>query len=917
MSADSRSAAALVASLASALRHDDLDPTETREWLDSLASVIERDGPERASFLLDALQQAAGASGLTAGAAGRVITPYINSLPAATRPATPGDRELEDRLLAVLRWNAMAIVVRANRVSDGIGGHIATFQSVGQLFEMGFNHFWRGPVEREDGTRDGGDLVYFQGHASPGLYARAHLEGRITTAQLDRFRMEVGGGGLSSYPHPYLMPDFWQFATVSMGLGPLTAIYQARFMKYLHNRGLRDTAGRHVWAFLGDGEMDEPESLGAITVASREKLDNLVFVINCNLQRLDGPVRGNGKIVQELEGIFHGAGWRVIKLLWGSAWDPLFARDAERGGHLVRRLTDMVDGEMQVYGARDGAYMRERLFNTPELRALIENLDDDQLKGLHRGGHDPATVHAAYRAAVDQGDGQPVVILAQTIKGYGLGSGGEGLNTAHQEKKPKADARQYLRDHLGLHDLVPDAALEDDAVPLIELPDDDPAVRYLRARREALDGPLPRRYPTSSLSLPVPALDTFSVLTKGSGAREQSTTTAFVRFLNLLTRDKALKAHLVPILADEARTFGMEGMFRQIGIYAPEGQKYEPVDAEQLMFYKEAKDGQILQEGITEAGGLASWTCAGTSYANHDLPMIPFFIFYSMFGFQRVGDFIWAAADQGARGFLLGATSGRTTLNGEGLQHEDGHSHLIAATVPNCLAYDPTYAYEVAVIMRDGLERMVDRQENVFYYLTLLNENYPQLAMPDGVEDGILRGMYPLRTSAKRGKKKRVQLLGCGSILREVEAAAALLEDEHGVAADVWSVTSFTELRRDGLAIDRHNLRHPGETPRTAYVADQLAGTSGPVIASTDHMASFADQIRSWVPRRYVTLGTDGFGRSDSREALRRFFEVDRHHVVVAALKALADEGVVDADVVRDAMVRYDIDPATPDPTTV
>ena len=885
---------------------DDIDPQETREWLEALAAVIHHDGPDRARFLIDRLIESSGMPALTAGAVSGE-TPYVNTLASGDDPAYPGDLELEKRLLAIVRWNAMAIVTRANKEFDGLGGHIGTFQSVAWLFEVGFNHFFRAP------TDGGGDLVFFQGHASPGIYARAFLEGRFSEEQLRRFRRESDGQGISSYPHPWLMPDFWQFATVSMGLGPLMAIYQARFMKYLAHRGLSDTAGRRVWAFLGDGEMDEPESLGALSIAAREGLDNLTFVVNCNLQRLDGPVRGNGKIIQELERIFRGAGWNVIKVLWGSAWDPLFARDTE--GLLARRLLEVVDGEWQNYASPGGGkYFREHLFGAdPKLEALVAHLSDDELQTLaqSRGGHDPKKVHAAYRAAVDH-EGGPTVILAHTVKGYGLGEAGEGLNIAHNVKKVAGDAATAFRDRFQ----VPASDEQVDQLAFLHPGDDSPEVSYLKQRRAALDGPFPARRPTGP-SLEVPELAAYAPITKGSGEREASTTMVFRDILQrVLVRDKKLKPHLVPILVDEARTFGMEGLFRQLGIYSPKGQLYRPVDASLAMPYKEATDGQILQEGICEAGGVASWIAAGMSYSSHGVPMIPFYIYYSIFGFQRIGDFVWAAADMQARGFLIGGTSGRTTLNGEGLQHEDGHSHILASTFPNCMAYDPTYGYELAVIMQDGLRRMYAEGENVFYYLTTLNENYVQPPLPEGVEEGILRGIYSLSRSSKRSKKKRVQLLGCGSILREVIAAAEMLE-ERGIAADVWSVPSFTELRKDGLRVERHNLLHPGEEPEKSYVEQVLADAPGPVIASTDYMRAFADQIRPWVKSSYTVLGTDGFGRSDTREALRHHFEVDRNWITFAALSALADEGAVPLSDVKKAMDELGIDPLKPQPVTV
>ncbi|MEM8961923.1 MAG: pyruvate dehydrogenase (acetyl-transferring), homodimeric type [Acidobacteriota bacterium] len=882
----------------------DLDPRETREWLESLEAVVDHDGPERARFLLTALRDHA--LSLGAEVPQLFTTPYVNTIAPADEPDLPGDPELEERLLQAVRWNAAAMVLRAQKRSDGIGGHIATFQAGSTLFEIGLNHFFRAP-----GDAHRGDLVFFQGHASPGMYSRAFLEGRLSAEKADRFRQEAEPGGLSSYPHPSLMPDFWQFATVSMGLAPLTAIYQARFLRYLHQRGIADTSDRYVWCYVGDGESDEPETKGCLTMAAREKLDNLIFVVSCNLQRLDGPVRGNGKIVQELEGVFRGSGWNVIKVLWGAEWDEIFARDTE--GLLQKRLSEIPDGEMQAYAAKGGGYMRQNLFNTPELARLVEHLSDDELSALRRGGHDAKKVHAAYRAAIEHKN-EPTVILAQTVKGYGMGDSGQGLNIAHQAKKMDTDSLRQMRDLLGIP--IEDAELDEDGKPPYWHPgDDSPVIQYLHKRRELLGGPMPSRR-ADAPRLEVPALDAFGPMLKGSGEREQSTTMGLVRAINIMVRDKNIGRYIVPIVPDEARTFGMEGLFRQLGIYAPGGQTYEPVDAGQLLYYREAKDGQILQEGINEAGATASWTVAATSYASNGVPTIPIYTFYSMFGFQRVGDFIWAAADMQARGFLIGATAGRTTLNGEGLQHEDGHSHLIAATVPSCVAYDPTYNYELAVILQDGLRRMLTEQENVFYYITSMNENYPQPALPDGAAEGILKGMYRLHKSSSRAKKKRVQLLGSGTILREVQAAAEMLENDHGIAADVWSVTSFTELRRDGLSSQRWNLLHPEADAKTSWVASQLGGTDGPIIASTDYMHTFADQIRPWIDRRYVTLGTDGFGRSDSREALRDFFEVDRRWVTVAALKALADDGVIEQEVVSQAIDRYGIDPEKPEPTT-
>ena len=884
----------------------DIDPEETREWKDALAEVIERDGPERAHFLIDALVDKARRTGTYLPF--NATTAYINTIPPHLEEARPGDPSLERRIKSIIRWNAMAMVVKANKKPSGLGGHIASYQSAANLFEIGFNHFFRAPAEDH-----GGDLVMFQGHSSPGIYARAFVEGRISEQQLHNFREEVDGEGISSYPHPWLMPGFWQFPTVSMGLASITAIYQARFMKYLHNRGIVDTSGRKVWAFLGDGEMDEPESLGAISLGSREKLDNLIFVINCNLQRLDGPVRGNGKIIQELEAVFRGAGWNVIKVIWGANWDPLIARD--RNGLLRKRMEEVVDGEYQVYAGSPGAYVREHFFGEyPELAEMVADMSDEDLWRLKRGGHDPDKVYAAYASAVKH-TGQPTVILAKTVKGYGMGEAGEGQNITHQQKKIGDQALKQFRDRFN----IPIAEDQIEELPFYRPDEDSATLRYLRERREALGGYLPARA-VKAEPLATPELSTFSALLEGSGEREMSTTMAFVRLLMALTRDKNIKERVVPIVADEARTFGMEGMFRQVGIYAPTGQLYTPEDADQLAYYREETHGQILQEGISEAGALSSWLAAGTSYANHGMYMIPFFIFYSMFGFQRVGDLIWLAGDMRARGFLMGATSGRTTLNGEGLQHQDGHSHLVASTVPSCVSYDPTYAYELAVIVQDGLRRMYAENQDVFYYITVLNENYRHGPMPKDAEEGIRRGMYLLsegRAPGSRSKKPHVQLLGSGAILREVEQAAKLLAEDFDVTADVWSVTSFNELRRDGNSAERWNRLHPGEKPRRSHVEEQLAGRLGPVVASTDYVRNVADQIRPLLDRRYVVLGTDGYGRSDSREKLRSFFEVDRRHVVVAALKALADDQAVPVEKVAEAIDKYDIASEGPDPWTV
>ncbi len=881
----------------------DRDPEETREWVESLEAVLEREGPARAHFLLEALVTRAREKG--AYLPFDATTAYVNTIPAGLEPPMPGDAELERRIRDIVRWNAMAMVVGANKRDDGLGGHIASFASAATLYDVGFNHFFRAPTETNRG-----DLVFIQGHSSPGIYARAFLEGRIGEEALLRFRREVGEGGLSSYPHPWLMPDFWQFPTVSMGLGPMMAVYQARFMKYLENRGILECGDRKVWAFLGDGETDEPESTGGLALAAREKLDNLVYVINCNLQRLDGPVRGNGKIVQELEALFRGAGWNVIKVLWGSYWDPLFARDTK--GLLRRRMLEAVDGEYQAYKAsQDGGFVREHFFGKyPELREMVAHLTDDDIWRLNRGGHDPHKVYAAYAAAVAH-RGQPTVILAKTVKGHGMGEAGEGQNITHQQKKLGEESLRHYRDQLGL----PIADEELAAAPFFRPADDSPEVIYLKQRREALGGSLPVRI-VEAPALEIPSLEAFLSLLEGSGEREISTTMAFVRALTLLTRDANLKKYLVPIVADEARTFGMEGMFRQLGIYAPEGQLYTPVDAGQIAPYKEARDGQILQEGITEAGAICSWMAAGTAYANHGLPMIPFFILYSMFGFQRIGDFLWAAGDMQSRGFVIGGTSGRTTLNGEGLQHQDGHSQLAAATVPNCISYDPTFGYELAVIVQDGLRRMYVESENVFYYVTTLNENYVHPPMPEGVEEGIRRGLYLLRKSKSR-RKRRVRLLGSGAILREALAAAELLENDWEVAAEVYSATSFNELRRDGMSAERANLLHPEAEPRVSYVSEVLGGSDAPVIAATDYMRSFAEQIRPFVRAPFSTLGTDGYGRSDTRETLRRFFEVDRHYIATAALRALAEAGEVDRTEVTAAIEKYEIESDAPDPWTV
>ncbi len=880
---------------------EDIDPTETQDWLDSIDSVLRAQGPERAQFLLEKLVDFTRRSGTYLPF--KPNTAYLNTISKVQEPEYPGDRSLERRNEAYMRWNALAMVVHANRQNSEYGGHIATYASAATLYEVGFNHFWRAKSATHPG-----DMVFMQGHSAPGIYARAYLEGRLDESHLLRFRQEVRGGGLSSYPHPWLMPAFWQYPTVSMGLGPMTAIFQARFVRYLEHRGIVPPSDRKVWAFLGDGEMDEPESMGALTMPVREKLDNLIFVINCNLQRLDGPVRGNGKIIQELEAAFLGAGWNVIKVLWGSRWDPLLERD--QNGLLKRLMEECVDGEYQNFKSKGGAYTREHFFGKyPELKAMVANMSDDEIWRLNRGGHDPQKVHAAYASAMAH-KGAPTVILAKTVKGFGLGKSAEGLNSAHQQKKLGDEELKEVRDRFNIQ--ISDEEIQ--GLTFRKPAPDSEEMKYLQERRATLGGYLPARS-ASAPALNVPPLEAFSGLTDASGDREFSTTMALVRILTILIKDKNIGQHVVPIVPDEARTFGMEGMFRQVGIYSSVGQLYTPQDADQLMFYREDKKGQILEEGINEAGSLCSWLAAATAYSNHGVSMIPFYIYYSMFGFQRVGDFIWAAADSQARGFLVGGTAGRTTLAGEGLQHQDGHSHLLASTVPNCVAYDPTYAYELAVIVQDGLRRMYQDQENVFYYITCMNENYTHPALPAGAAEGVLRGMYRVRAGGK--KKIRATLFGAGTILREVLAAAELLEADHGVAADVYSATSFSELRRDALAAERWNLMHPDDEPRSAYVRQALEGSTGPYIAATDYMKTVADQIRAWVPGRYVVLGTDGFGRSDSRAELRRFFEVDRHYVVVAALKALADEGKIGKAAVAKAMKAYDIDPEKPNPLSV
>ncbi len=879
----------------------DHDPRETREWLDALDGVLANEGPERAQFLIEALIDKARRSGTYLPFSAN--TAYINTIPVDKQVKLPGDQTIEERIRNHVRWNAMAMVVRANRDTN-VGGHIASFASAATLYDVGYNHFWHAPSDTH-----GGDLVFVQGHSAPGVYARAFMLGRLTPEQMDNFRQEVDGKGISSYPHPWLMPDFWQFPTVSMGLGPLMAIYQARFMKYLQDRGLAQTEGRKVWCFCGDGEMDEPESMGAIGMAGRENLDNLIFVVNCNLQRLDGPVRGNGKIIQELESDFRGAGWNVIKVVWGTGWDALLARDKQ--GILMRRMMECVDGEYQTFKSKDGAFVREHFFNTPELKALVADWSDEEIWHLNRGGLDSHKVYAAFHMAVHH-KGQPTVILAKTIKGFGMGESGEAQNITHQQKKMSLESMRHMRDRFQIR--VADDKLEE--VPYVLFAADSPEYQYMEARRMELGGYLPARRRKAE-ALPVPQLAMFERFLKSTDDREISTTMAFVQILQTLLRDKALGPRIVPIVPDESRTFGMEGMFRQLGIWNQQGQLYTPEDADQLMFYKEKKDGQILQEGINEAGGMCDWIAAATSYSTHGVPMIPFYIYYSMFGFQRIGDLAWAAGDMRARGFLLGGTAGRTTLNGEGLQHEDGHSHMISATVPNCISYDPTFGYEVAVIVQDGLRRMYAEQQDCYYYLTVMNENYTQPAMPEGAAPGIIKGMYLFRGGEKKAKAPRVQLLGCGTIFREVIAAADLLQSDWGVASDLWSCPSFTELGREGMAVARDNMMHPTAKPRLSHVETCLNDTAGPVVAATDYMRAYAEQIRAFVPRRYVVLGTDGFGRSDTREKLRKFFEVDRYYVTVAALKALADEGALPPSKVADAMKKYGLDPAKPAPWTV
>ncbi|MCP8898757.1 pyruvate dehydrogenase (acetyl-transferring), homodimeric type [Gilvimarinus xylanilyticus] len=880
---------------------EDQDALETREWRDALDSVVRHVGKERAAFLLKSLSESAADHGIDQPSA--ITTPYRNTIPPSKEIQSPGDHYIEQKIRSIIRWNAIAMVVRANKSADELGGHIASFSSAATLYEVGFNHFFRG---NENGP---GDLVYFQGHSSPGMYARSYVEGRLTEEQLDNFRREVDGKGLSSYPHPWLMPDYWQFPTVSMGLGPIGAIYQAHVMQYMHQRGLSDMADRKIWAFLGDGECDEPESLGAIALAGREKLENLIFVINCNLQRLDGPVRGNAKIVQELEGVFRGAGWNVVKVLWGAGWDRLLEKDTT--GLLQKRMDEVCDGEMQNYKANGGAYTREHFFGKyPELLELVSDLSDDEILRLARGGHDANKVYNAYHNAVNT-KGQPTVILAQTVKGYGMGPTGEAVNNAHQVKKLDMDALKTFRDRFDIP--IEDKDLE--SIPYYRPAEDSAEMRYLKERRKELNGYLPARKADFE-ALEIPTLDAFKAQLKSTGDREISTTMAFVRVLNSLIKDKKVGKQVVPIVPDEARTFGMEGMFRQVGIYSRFGQKYTPQDAGQIMYYKEHEKGQILEEGINEAGSMAAWVAAATSYSNHEKPLLPFYIYYSMFGFQRIGDLAWLAGDAQARGFLLGGTAGRTTLNGEGLQHQDGHSLILANTIPNCRTYDPTYSYEVAVVVQDGLKRMYQDKENCYYYITLMNENYSHPDMPEGAEEGIIKGIYQLEKGTSK-KKNRVQLMGSGTILNEVRAAAEILRKDFSVEADVWSVTSVNELTRNGQAVDRWNMLHPTEKPRKAYVTEQLEGKDGPFVIATDYMKNYSEQLRPYIPGTYTVLGTDGFGRSDSREKLRHFFEVSREFVVIAALKSLADEGKVKADVVAKAIKQFGIDQDKADPLTV
>ena len=882
---------------------DDIDPIETKEWLESIDSLINNHGPERAHFIINKMVDHARRTGTYLPSA--YNTAYLNTIPVGMQPNYPGDRSIEKRIEAFIRWNAMAMVVQANKESSEIGGHISTYASSATLYEVGFNHFWRAPS-----TNDRGDLIFMQGHSSPGIYARAFLEGRLSEEQLNRFRKEVGKGGLSSYPHPWLMPDFWQFPTVSMGLGPMMAIYQARFMRYMEHRGLTEPSNRKIWCFLGDGEMDEPESLGAITMPVREGLDNLIFVVNCNLQRLDGPVRGNGKIIQELETAFGGAGWNVIKLIWGSRWDPLLARDDQ--GLLKQTMEECVDGEYQNFKSKGGDFVREQFFGRyPETKEMVANMSDDDIWKLNRGGHDARKVHAAYQKAVNH-QGRPTIILAKTVKGFGLGAVAEGQNTAHQQKKLDVGALKEFRDRFN----IPISDKKIRGVPYYRPSNDSQEIEYLHEKRKVLGGFIPQRI-TKAKALKMPQIDAFQSQIKGTGDREASTTMAFIRILTSLARDKKIGKHIVPIVPDEARTFGMEGMFRQIGIYSSKGQLYTPQDADQLMFYKESKEGQILEEGINEAGAYCSWLAAGTSYTNHGTQMIPFYIFYSMFGFQRIGDFLWAGGDMQSRGFLIGATAGRTTLAGEGLQHQDGHSLLSATTIPNCISYDPTYAYELAVIIQDGLKRMISQQEDIFYYITCMNENYKHPSMPKGCENGILKGMYLLKESD--GEKGEIvpQLMGSGTILREVIKAADYLKKDFKISCDVWSVTSFNELRRDALEKDRWNQLNPEKRKKNSYIQTILKNRNGPFIAATDYMQLVPDQVQRWIPGHFTTLGTDGYGRSDGRKALREHFEVDARYIVLASVKALMDTGEVDKEMVVKVIKKYKLDPNKINPEKV
>lgn len=882
----------------------DIDPIETQEWLEALFSVLKEEGPERAKYLINELVIKAREAGCAV--MDTFKTPYVNTIPVSKEAKIPGDPHLEHRIRALIRWNAVAMVVRAGKFDPDLGGHIGSFASSATLYDIGFNHFWRAPT-----SHHGGDLLYIQGHSSPGIYARSYLEGSLSESQISQFRQETAGEGISSYPHPWLMPHYWQFPTVSMGLGALQAIYQARFMRYLEANALIKASDRKIWCFCGDGEMDEPESMGALSLAARDNLDNLIFVVNCNLQRLDGPVRGNGKIIQELESGFKGAGWNVIKVIWGNLWDPLFEKD--KTGVLMKRMEEAVDGDYQNYKARGGAYTREHFFGKyPELKALVQDMSDEDIWCLNRGGHDIHKVYAAYHAATHH-KGQPTVILAKTIKGYGLGEAGEAQNGVHNAKKMTGQDLKKFKERFNIP--IPDDKIEE--APFYRPAEDSPEIQYLRQCRAKLGGNLPSRRIEADETLNIPTLSAFDAQLKSTGERKISTTTAFVRLLTTLCKDKTLGKRVVPIVPDEARTFGMEGLFRQLGIYSAVGQLYQPVDSEQVMYYKEAKDGQILEEGITEAGAFCSWIAAATSYSVHNVTMIPFYIFYSMFGFQRIGDLAWAAGDSRARGFLIGATAGRTTLNGEGLQHEDGHSHIMANTIPNCISYDPTFSYELAVIVHEGLRRMVADKESVFYYITTMNENYEHPEMPMGAEEGILKGMYCFKKSEQPSFKHRVQLLGSGTILREVIAAADLLANDFQVAADIWSATSFNLLARDGQDVERWNQLHPLEPKKIPYITRCLEKTEGPIIASTDYIRQFADQVRAFVPRRYSVLGTDGFGRSDTRAKLRQFFEVDRYYIAYTALKALADEGQLPMKQVMDAMKKYNINPEKPNPRTI